>query len=51
MLIYKGGISRNVAESRLYEYTAKGYVPVTAAQAAPAAPKGGKQPQKNKVKE
>ena len=28
MLVKKGGISRNIDEKRLYEYTAKGYAPV-----------------------
>ena len=27
MLVKKGGISRNIDEKRLHEYTAKGYVP------------------------
>ena len=28
MLIQKGGITRNIEESRLHEYKAKGYIPV-----------------------
>lgn len=40
MLIQKGGITRNISEDRLHEYTAKGYAPVDA-QEAPT-PKGEK---------
>ena len=51
MLVYKGGITRNINADRLHEYT-KGYAPVAAAQAAPAAPKGDRQPKKkDKAKE
>ena len=41
MLIQKAGITRDINEDRLHEYTAKGYAPV-AVQTAPAAPKGEK---------
>lgn len=58
MLIQKGGITRNVSEGRLYEYTAKGYAPVAVPELAENPPadapaeKGGKrQPEKVSAKE
>lgn len=48
MLIQKGGITRSIDADRLHEYKAKGYAPVAAAQAAP---KGDRQPKKDKAKE
>lgn len=54
MLIKKGGITRNIDESRLHEYKAKGYAPLEAPEAAPAsAATGGeeKQPKKPNAKE
>ena len=40
MLVKKSGIVRDIAESRLHEYTAKGYTPlvVSVEQEAPVAP-------------
>lgn len=51
MLMRKGGVTRDINADRLHEYTAKGYAPVVTAQAAPAAPKGEKRPEKGKAKE
>lgn len=56
MLIKKGGITRNIDETRLHEYTAKGYAPLAAREDTPrtpsAAPAGGeKQPRKPDAKE
>ena len=40
MIVKKSGIVRDIAESRLHEYTAKGYTPlvVLVEQEAPVAP-------------
>ena len=57
MLIQKGGITRNINEERLHEYTAKGYAPLAvpveqeAPVAPPAKPTIEKQPKKTNAKE
>lgn len=45
MLIKKGGITRDIATNRLYEYKAKGYAPLETPEATPAPPvAGGEKP-------
>lgn len=53
MLIQKGGITRNIDESRLHEYKAKGYVPLAVQEdPLPArAAGGGKRLKRPDVKE
>jgi len=52
MLIKNGGITRNIDQSRLHEYKAKGYVPLALTPSPPMEPaEGEKKPKKPNAKD
>ena len=51
MIVKKGGITRNIDENRLHEYTAKGYAPCAVEATEEWVPIPKKQPKKPTAKE